>query len=113
MLVEFHFLVDEQDLPVFANDKRPARREFAFAVRDTVRCGNLECGIAQNWIIQLEFFGELLVYFGIITTGGEVFDVELTKGLAVLTERNAFFASPTGEGFGIPGDHQGALSHKV
>jgi hypothetical protein len=57
--------------------------------------------------------GELLVRFRVVNADGVVGDVELPEGIAALTERLAFGGSPTGEGLGEPGQHDGALAFVV
>jgi hypothetical protein len=56
---------------------------------------------------------EFLVGLGVVKADSIVGDVELPDGLAALTERLAFGGSSAGEGFGKPGEHDGALAFVV
>ena len=66
--------------------------------------------IGEDRIVRFDVLGELLVRLRVVDADREVGDVELPNGLAALTERLAFGRSPAGEGFGEPGEHDGALA---
>ena len=104
----FHGLVDVQDLAVRSDVERPARCH-PHAAKHTIRGGGLLLGIGKNGIIRFDVFRELLVGLGVVNADGVVGDVELPDGFAALTERFAFGCSPASEGFGKPGEHDGAL----
>ena len=54
--------------------------------------------------------GEFLVGLGVVDADRVVGDVELTNGIAALTERLALGGSTTGECFREPGEHHGTLA---
>ena len=58
-------------------------------------------------------FCELLVRLRVVNADRVVGDVELSNGLAALTERLAFGRSPAGEGFREPCEHDGALAFVI
>jgi hypothetical protein len=113
MRVGIHFFVDIQNLPVFADIDRPAKREFAFLCDDSIGFGHFFAGITQQGIVDVEFLGELLIVCRSITTGSKVGDVEFADFLATLTERLAFARSATGFRFGIPENDDRFLSFET
>ena len=66
--------------------------------------------IGEDRIVRLDVLGKLLVGLGVVYADGVVGDVELSDGIAALTERLAFGRSPAGEGFREPREHDGALA---
>lgn len=100
-----YVLVDEEDLAIRANVMRVTKRNTSIFVHNAVGRGHFLSRIAENRVIEVQRLGEPLVLFGGIAACGEVNDVELTKGVAALTERLAFLRSAAGESFGIPSDH--------
>ena len=101
-----HLVVDVQDLAIGSDDKR---RSAGVAVGLGGRFG----GVAEDGIIELQRFGKPGVGIRIVATGGEVGYLELTQGVAALTERNALFRSAAGKCFGVPRDDHRLLAGKV
>ncbi len=85
MVAGFDFLVDVQDLAVFADVVGPTAGHAA-RVQYAQLFGETFFGVTQDWIIQIQFFGELGVLFDRVDTCGEVGDVKRAKDLATLTE---------------------------
>ena len=105
-------VVDVSDLALFVDVDRNAAGH-ASRVEDSKCLGRFLAGVTENRIIEIERLGELLIDVGWIDASGEVGDIELTQGLAVLTERLALSRSATGERFGIPGDDEGFLAFEI
>lgn len=63
-------LVDEEQLPIRADDEGLAHGEEAHA-EDAVRLRDRLAGVAQDRVGQLEFLGELSIRLGLIDTGGK------------------------------------------
>ena len=78
------FLFDVRDLAVFADVDRHSIRPFAS--QDSVRLSGLLVGVAEQWKIEFQFFGELFVLFDRIATCTEECYVELRDFFATLTE---------------------------
>jgi hypothetical protein len=57
--------------------------------------------------------GKLLVGLGVVYADRVVGDVELSEGLAALTERLALSCSSTGEGFRKPREHDGTVAEVI
>jgi len=98
----FHCLVDEENVSVFADVKRPAGRELAFSGHDAEGFGDFAVRIAKDGIIQFQRFSELLVRVGGVATGGEIGDIKFPNLLAARTERLALSRSATCKRFGEP-----------
>ena len=81
-----HLLVDVENPAIHADVKRPARRERLVLVDDPVRGCHLTCGIAEKRVIDSQRLRERLVRLRRVDTDGEMRDVELTNGVATLTE---------------------------
>ena len=109
MIGRINLAIDVRDFPVAANDECPPLGKLTQAMHDAVRFRDLTARIAEDRIIQFQFFGKRGVLFDVITTCREVGQVVLLKRGAVLTERQAFLRSATGEGFGEPGQDDGLL----
>ena len=74
-----YFLIDLQDLAVFADVKRPPKRHGPRVRHHTIGAGGLLGGIAQYRVIQLQRLGKTDVALdadGRITTSSEVGDVK-------------------------------------
>jgi hypothetical protein len=108
----FHRLVDMQDLAVRSDVEGPSVGE-AHAAGDSVGITDGFGGIRQDWVIRFDMLRELLVGLLVVKADCVVGDVELPDAFAALTERLAFGGSSTGEGFGKPGQHDGALAFVV
>ena len=83
-------------------------RERARKRYHAVSLGGLFCRVAQDWIIQLERFGEIDIAFltvGGIATGGEIGGIKFLQLFAVRTERLALVRSAPGKRLGEPRDH--------
>ena len=109
----FYFLVNEEDLPLRADVKCPALGQRTPLVNDTVSLCDILSWIAEDGIVKLKRFGELLVHFRGVATGGKVGNIELAKGVAALTERLALRRSAAGECLWIPRDHHRLLSPEI
>ena len=109
----FHLLVDEKDFSFRADVERPTLGERLPIVDNSVSLRSLLSRIAKNGVVQLKRLGELCVLFRRVTTGGKVGNVELTKGVAALTERLALSRSATGERFRIPRNYDRLLAAEI
>ena len=105
MCLRLDVLLNVQNLSVLTDEERPAKRQTSIFGDDAVSFGNLLLRIAEDGIVELKGFGELLVQLRRVATGGEESDVELPQGFPVRTERDTFGRSATGERFGVPGDN--------
>ena len=86
MRTRFHFLVDEQDLAVRVNVDRPAKRDLSFRGHHAKRFGDFLGRIAEDRVIKLQRFGELLVDVFGVAASCKIRDIELFDGVATLTE---------------------------
>lgn len=78
--------IDVEDLSVFSNIERPALWELPPLVNDTIGFRDFFSRITQNGIVDTQRFSESLVLFRRVSAGGEVGDVGLPEGFAILTE---------------------------
>ena len=101
--------VDVQDLAVGTDVERPAAGK-SFCTQDAIRSGDLFARIRQNRVVGFNVRSKLLVLFGRVDARREIGNIELPDRFAALTERLAFGRSATGEGFGEPGEHDGAFA---
>ena len=106
----FHLLVNVQNPAVFANDKCPSFWHLSAFMDDAVCFRNFLSWIAENRIVEFQFFCKSGVLFDRVTAGGEVGHVVAANRIAVLTERQALFGSATGKGFREPCDHHGLFA---
>ena len=113
MTDRLHLLVNEENLPFRADVECPTLRQRTALVNNTVSLCDFLSRIAEDGVIELKRFGELLVHLRGIAAGGKVGNIELTKGVAALTERLALRRSATGKCLGIPSDHHRSLSPKI
>ena len=113
MRIHSDLLFNLQDFAFLADDERHAFGEPTILIVDAVLFRSLACGVAQDNVIQLQFFRKSGIRFYVIATGGEVRDVVFPQVGAILTERLAFSRSATCESFGIPGHDDRLLATKV
>ena len=102
MAAGFNLLLDVQDLPVLADDERPAFRNASPFVDDAVFLRGLLRGVAQQRVVEFQLFGEFRVQLDGVAACTKVRDVEFLQGLAALTERLAFDRSPRCVGLRVP-----------
>ena len=86
MRIRFHFLIDEQNLAVFANVNCPAKGNLPFGSHDAIGFGDLLGRIAEDRVIQFERFSKLFVDVFCIAASSKISDLELFDGIATLTE---------------------------
>ena len=53
LVVNLHFLIDEEDLPVFADVERPAMRERPFFSDDAISFGGAFLWIAKDGVVEV------------------------------------------------------------
>lgn len=104
MIAGLNFLVDVQHFTIKADYVSPSLRKRSGPADDAELFGDVFFRIAKDWVIQIQFLGKRCVVFHGITAGREVGNIEFFNSFAVRTERQAFFGSATGEGFGEPGN---------
>ena len=73
----FHFLVDVQNLSIFADVVGPA---IGVAARTKAAKLGRKClvGITQDWVVKLKAFGKVCVFFNAIATCCEVGHVKFS-----------------------------------
>ncbi len=109
----FDLLFNRQKFSVFAYEKSPAAGECTVVIGDSEAACRVSCWVAENGIVQVEFFCKSGVIFSAVTTRSEVSNVVFSKGLTALTERFALGRSATGKRFWIPGNHDSLFSLEV
>jgi hypothetical protein len=82
----FYLAVNVEDLSIFPNVKRPALRDGSTFMYHTVRLGDFLSWIAEDGIVDTKRFSKSFVVFRSICAGGEVGDVGVLEGFAILTE---------------------------
>ena len=97
-----HGAIDEQNPPVGADVEREPGG--IAGLQDAVGLRRLLVGVAEDWIVQAQGFGKLVVGLGVIDAGSEVGYLEIPDLRPARTERLAFRRSSTGERLGKPGD---------
>lgn len=78
-------VVDVGNFTFFVYVDRNATRETS-CVEYAKGLGIFLVRVAENWVIQFERFGKILVAFWRVYAGSEVADVVFAKRLAILTE---------------------------
>ena len=105
--------VDARDLARLVDVERPALGIASARSQNTEGLGDGFPGIAQNGIVYLEFFGELLVGCRVVDTGGKVGDIVTLQLISAVTQRFAFQRSAPGESLRKPGDDNRLLSREL
>lgn len=104
--------VDEENFAVLADVVCPAEGDSPDLCKEAVFCCRLFFGIAQNDVVEVEFFCKFCVVLGFVGAGCEINDVELFQ-IIVRTERFALGCSAACEGFRIPRDDDGLFAFVV
>ena len=78
--------INEKDLTILADVKRPAFRDGSTFMYHTVRLGDFLSWIAEDGIVDTKRFSESFVVFLSICAGGKVGDIGVLEGFAILTE---------------------------
>ena len=81
-----YFLVNVQNLTIFADIKCPTFGKASAFMHDSIFFGDLFSGIAENRIVQVERFREFCIDFVGIAACGENCNIEFTKRFTTLTE---------------------------
>lgn len=109
----FDLLFNRQKFSVFADEKSPAPGESTAIIGDAEAACRVSCWVAEDGIVQVEFFCESGVIFSAVATRSEISDVVFAEGFTALTERFALGRSATGKRFRIPGNHDCLFSLEV
>ena len=113
MADRLHLFIDEENLSFRADVIGPTLRHRSALVNNAVSLCDFLSRIAEDGVVQLKRFGELLVQLGGVAAGGKVGNIERTKGVAALTERLALRRSATGKCLGKPRDHNRLLAPEI
>ena len=81
-----YVLVDVENFAVLADVKRPPVGKAALFVEHAVIVGGFLVGVAENRKVEIERFGEFLIYVGRIDAGRKIGDLELPQIFATRTE---------------------------
>src|SRR5437868_3415610 len=73
------FVIDQENAAVLSNVKGGACGVLSVARHDSVRLGRFPGWIAQNWVVEPQRFGELLVRLHVIATRRKIGHVELAQ----------------------------------
>jgi hypothetical protein len=96
--------INKQNLAIGSDVESPTVGQLALRCYHTVGSGDVLSRVTQDWIVEGEGFGELLVrLFGVAARSKEG-DIELPDFIAAFTKRLAFGRSATGKRFGKPGE---------
>src|SRR5436190_6934202 len=109
----FDFIVDRENLAVFANVKRHARGGLFLGWEHPVSLCRIASWVAQDGVVGVERFGEFLVLLGRVAAYRKVYRIVFLQIGAVGAHGLAFGGAAGREGLGIPSQDDSFLAFVV